>query len=132
MECRAGKLRPQQGEAIMKNPFVIAAVSAIITAGLIKAAPALAEPASRQVQTNVSVVQTADLDLASPDGQRSLELRVARAAREVCGTASDVDLVGQNKARQCLHDTIAKTAGERDALLASARSGSAIAVAASH
>ena len=128
MEGRAGKLRPQKGEAIMKNPFVIAAVSAIITAGLIKAAPALAEPA----QANVSVVQTADLDLASPDGQRALELRVARAAREVCGTASDVDLVGQNKVRQCFHDTIAQTAGEREALLASARSGSAITVAASH
>jgi UrcA family protein len=131
MEGRAGKLRSQKGEAIMKNPFVIAAVSAIITAGLIKAAPALAEPVA-PVQTNVSIVQTADLDLASPDGQRALDLRVARAAREVCGSASDVDLVGQNKVRQCFHDTIAKAAGERDALLASARSGSAITVAASH
>ena len=85
----------------MKNPYVIALASALITAGAIRAAPALAEPASSDVQTYVSYVKTADLDLASESGQRTLDRRLAQAAREVCGTASDVDLVGQNKAREC-------------------------------
>ena len=114
----------------MKNTLKIILASALITAVGIKAAPALAE--APEAQTFVSVVQTADLDLGSADGKRALEQRVARAAREVCGTASDVDLVGQNKVRQCRHDTIARAAGERDALLAAPSRGGAITLAASH
>ncbi|HEY1143839.1 MAG TPA: UrcA family protein [Sphingomicrobium sp.] len=114
----------------MKNPFVIAAVSAIITAGLIKAAPALAEPVA-PTQTRVSVVQTADLDLNSASGQHSLQIRLAQAAREVCGTASDADLAGQNKVLACRHDAIARAAGKRDALLTAAKDGAPIAITAS-
>ena len=114
----------------MKNPYVIALASALITAGAIRAAPALAEPASGEVQTYVSYVKTADLDLASQSGQRTLDRRVAQAAREVCGTPSDVDLVGQNNARDCRADAIAKATGEREALLAAKR-GAAVAITAS-
>lgn len=114
----------------MTNTFKIILASALITAGGIKAAPALAQPAP--VTTNVSVVQTADLDLASQDGQRSLQQRLNRAAREVCGTASDADLVGQNKVRDCRHDVLARASGERDALLAAAKSGPTITLAASN
>ena len=115
----------------MKNPFVIAFASALITAGALRAAPALAEPASSEVQTYVSYVKTADLDLSSQGGQRTLDRRVAQAAREVCGTPSDVDLVGQNKARECREDAIAKASSERDAMLAAAKRGAAVAVIAS-
>lgn len=105
----------------MKNPFVLAIASAIITAGLIKAVPALAEtPASEQ--TYVSHVQTADLNLASESGQRALDRRVAQAAREVCGVPSDSDLVGQNKARECREDAIARATAERDQRIAAASS----------
>ena len=76
----------------MKNPFAIALVSALITAGALKAAPAFAEtPAAPQ--TFVSYVQTADLDLSSEGGQRTLDHRLAQAAREVCGKA----LIGSGK-----------------------------------
>ena len=64
----------------MKNPYAIALASALITAGAIRAAPALAEPASGEFQTYVSYVKTADLDLSSDGGQRTLDRRVAQAA----------------------------------------------------
>ena len=113
----------------MKNPYVIAIASALITAAGIKAAPALAEAPSANVETRVSYVRTADLDLSSKAGQRTLDLRIAQAAREVCGKPSDSDLVGQNKARECRQDVIARASGERDALLAAAGRGATIAVA---
>ena len=93
------------------NPYVIALASALITAGSSGQRRLFAEPASGEVQTYVSYVETADLDLASQSGQRTLDRRVAQAAREVCGVPSDVDLVGQNKARECRADAIAKATG---------------------
>ncbi|WP_165799476.1 UrcA family protein [Sphingomonas oleivorans] len=38
--------------------------------------------------TRTKIVHTDDLNLASPVAQRRLELRIARAAREVCGYSS--------------------------------------------
>lgn len=111
----------------MKNPFVLAITSAILTAGLIKAAPALAEtPAAQQ-----TYVKTADLNLASEGGQRTLDRRLAQAAREVCGVPSDSDLVGQNKARECRDEAVKRAGGEREALLAAAQRGAVLAVTAS-
>ena len=74
-------------------------------------------------------MSTADLDLSSQAGQRTLDLRIARAARDVCGKPSDADLVGQNKARECRQDVVARTSAERDALLAAAGRGATIAIA---
>jgi UrcA family protein len=129
MVGRAGKTGPEIGEATMKNPYVIALVSGLITAAGIKAAPALAETPSANVETRVSYVQTADLDLSNQAGQRTLDLRIAQAAREVCGKASDSDLVGQNKARECRRDVISRATSDRDALLAAADHGATIAIA---
>ena len=114
----------------MKNPYAIALVSALITAGAIKAAPALAEtPAAPQ--TYVSYVQTGDLDLSKASDQRTLDHRLAQAAREVCGDPSDVDLVGQNKARECRKDAIEKAGVKREALFAAAKREAVIAITAS-
>ncbi|MEO7655453.1 MAG: UrcA family protein [Sphingomicrobium sp.] len=81
----------------MKQTLKIIAASALATAVVWKAAPALAEEAPQIIR----VVRTADLDLASKSGIRLLENRLVIAAHEVCGTASDVDLVGKNKVRAC-------------------------------
>lgn len=113
----------------MKNTLKIILASALMTAGALRAAPALAETQPGSFETRISYVQTADLDLSSKDGQRTLDLRISQAAREVCGTPSDADLVGKNKARDCRHDVIARAAGERDALLAAAGRGATIAIA---
>jgi UrcA family protein len=102
--------------------------SALITAAAIKAAPALAEPSNPAV--NVSIVHTADLDLATEPGRRQLEHRLASAARQVCGVASDADLAGKNEVRRCRDDVLARARASRDALLASNARDATIKVAA--
>lgn len=89
------------------------------------ATPALAE--SPVIAT--STVQTADLDLSSAKGQRALDRRLELAVKEVCGTASDVDVAGKNDVRRCRVETLAGLSGERDQRIAQA-SGEPIKVAA--
>lgn len=88
------------------------------------AAPAFAEPL-----TVTSIVKTADLDLSSARGQHELDRRIVRAANEVCGEASNVDLDGKNAVRQCRADTIAAATSKREVLLASAAAGLPIVIA---
>ena len=76
-----------------------------------------------------SSVRTVDLDLSTSAGQRELNARIAMAAREVCGSASDVDLEGKNAIRACREETIAQAAAQREQLLALARTGAPILVA---
>lgn len=99
--------------------------SAAITTALIKAAPALAEPARADV--SVSIVRTADLDLSTQAGRSVLDHRLVNAARDVCGVASDADLAGKNKVRAC-RDTVLSDARAKGEQLASR--GAAITVAA--
>lgn len=98
-----------------------------IIASAVTVTPTVAE--AFEPVTVTSIVRTADLDLSSPAGQRELELRIAHAAREVCGEASDVDLEGTNAVRHCREDTVAKAAAQREQLLAAARVGTPILVA---
>ena len=100
--------------------------SALITTAAIKAAPALAEPVAAQ-DVNVSIVRTADLDLSTQAGRKALDHRLVHAAREVCGTASDVDLAGQNKVRACRKNVLTDARAKGDQL---ASRGAAITIAA--
>ena len=109
----------------MKNAFLIALASGLATAAALAAFPALA-----QQPTNVSLVRTADLDLASARDRAKLELRLARAAREVCGTASDADVAGGNDVRRCIDETLTQAKVQRDQLVAAANRGAIIAVTA--
>lgn len=81
----------------MKQTLKIIAAAALATTIVWKAAPALAAEAPQ----NVAIVSTADLDLASKAGARTLEQRLVIAAHQVCGAASDADLVGKNQVRAC-------------------------------
>ena len=85
------------------------------------------EPAAPAPAT--AIVRIADLDLASEIGQRALDRRLSVAIAQVCGTASDVDLAGQNEVRRCRVATRQHIAGDRDQALTSATVG-AIKVAA--
>lgn len=100
--------------------------SALITTAAIKAVPALAAPVAGQ-DVNVSIVRTADLDLSTERGRNALDHRLLKAAREVCGTASDVDLAGQNKVRACRQNVLADARAKGDQL---ASRGTAITIAA--
>jgi UrcA family protein len=99
--------------------------SALLTTAAIKAAPALAEPAAGP-EVNVSIVQSADLDLSTDAGRKSLDRRLVHAASDVCGTASDSDLVGKNRVVACRRSVLADARGKSEQL---ARQGNPIAVA---
>lgn len=109
----------------MNSPLRIALGAFLITAAALKAAPALAEPAQA---TNVSVVGTADLNLATAAGRRALDHRLVVAAAEVCGVASAADLEGQRHVRQCRANTLAQ-ARSRGAELAGRGARSTVLVA---
>lgn len=89
----------------MKQTLLIILGSALATGALIKSVPALAEPIPA---AQVSVVRTADLNLSTEAGRSRLDHRLVIAARDVCGSPSTADLVGQNSARQCRADVLAK------------------------
>lgn len=110
----------------MKQTLKIIAASALATAIVIKAVPALAEPAQPH---NFTIVHTADLDLSSKVGRATLDHRLVIAAHDVCGSASAVDLAGKNQVRSCRTDVLAK-ARATGAEIASRGSGSILVAAA--
>ena len=110
----------------MKDTIRIIAASAFVTALLIKAVPAIAEP----VAQNVTIVRTADLNLTSAADQRELDRRISLAAIEVCGTASDVDLAGKNDARQCRQAVVAEARAKSAAMVADRAGDRSILIAA--
>ena len=110
-------------EAIIKKGILIAIGSALATAAVIKAVPALAEPAQ-----SVAIVHTADLDLSSDAGRAELDRRLVRAAYDVCGTASDADLAAEIAVRQCRTDVLAKARTQTQRL--ASKAGDAIEIAA--
>ena len=99
----------------MTKTLKIILTSFLITAGVIKGAPALAAPLPVQ---NVSIVHTGDLDLSSKAGRNALDRRLVIAAFEVCGTASDADLAGKNEVRACRTDVLAKARATSEQLAA--------------
>ncbi len=111
----------------MKRPILIALASGLITAAVIKAAPALAQEAP---ETRATIVHTADLNLGSKAGIRQLDRRLANAAREVCGEASVADIEGRNQVRHCIDETLARANAQRDGLLAARNPNAPILVAA--
>ncbi|HEU5286710.1 MAG TPA: UrcA family protein [Sphingomicrobium sp.] len=103
----------------MTRALYIALASALITTAAIKAAPALAQAPGGE--TSISLVRTADLDLGSEAGRRQLDQRLAHAAREVCGTASDFDVEGKNAVRKCRGETLAKARARLESVVAERR-----------
>jgi UrcA family protein len=97
----------------MKQTLKIIFASALATAALIKAMPALAETPTPPA---VTVVKTADLDLSTKSGRQQLDHRLVIAARDVCGVASDADLVGKNDVRECRNNVLADARAKSIAL----------------
>ncbi|MFL6732957.1 MAG: UrcA family protein [Sphingomicrobium sp.] len=89
----------------MFKTFRIALTAFLVTVGLIKGAPTIAQPIQPQ---NVSIVHTRDLDLSSEAGRAALDHRLVIAAFEVCGRVADVDLSGRNAVRACRADVLAR------------------------
>jgi UrcA family protein len=89
----------------MTSILKIAATAFLITSGVAGGAPALAQDVT---QPNVSIVQTSDLNLSTNAGRAALDHRLLVAATDVCGIASDADLVGKSKVRACLSEVLTK------------------------
>ena len=103
----------------------------IITLAACVAAPFFAPALAQRFEAErVQIVRVADLDLSSKAGVRTLDRRIDRAVREVCGTASDADLEGQNWVRNCRTATRERLALERERALASAAKPAQVALAA--
>ena len=109
----------------MKQTLKIITISALATAAVIKAVPALSEPVPSQ---NISIIHTQDLDLSTASGRAELDHRLVNAAYEVCGTASNADLAGNNSVRACRVEVLARAradsgqlASRRSAILVAAR-----------
>lgn len=101
---------------------------ALLVSALV-ATPALAELPS-PIESRL-IVHTADLDLTSVTGQRSLDRRLVEAVNEACGSASDSDLAGSNDVRRCREVTHAGIAVERNRLVKLASRAPVVAVTAS-
>lgn len=92
------------------------------------ATPVLAESPA-PVQARI-VVPTADLDLGSISGQRTLDRRLAKAVVEACGSAADFDLAGSNDVRRCRDETRTSINANRDQLVELAGRSAPIAIVA--
>ena len=104
------------------------ATSLILMLSAFAAAPALAQTAPSA--ENRIVVRTADLDLGSAAGQRTLDRRIAIAVVEACGETSPADPAGRNEILHCRDETIAAVAANRDRLVELASKGKDIILAA--
>jgi UrcA family protein len=104
------------------------AASLILMLSAFAAAPALAQ--STPSAENRIVVRTADLDLGSASGQRTLDHRIAIAVVEACGETSPADPAGKNEILRCRDETSAQVAANRDRLVELASKGKDIVLAA--
>lgn len=84
------------------------------------ATPALATP-----ETQSKIVRFADLDLATPAGERALRGRIWRATALVCGDADLRDLRATSAVNACRTIAMANAAPQVQVAIANARSGKA-------
>ena len=107
----------------MKQALKIILVSALATAALVKGVPAVAEAGA---PVAVSVVRTADLDLASEKGRHALDQRLVVAAHAVCDGASATDLRALNAQRDCRRSVVAEARQKAQAIAAAKGDGAVI------
>lgn len=86
------------------------------------AASCLAVPASAQDVGSSVVVAHDDLDLAKSSDVSRLDLRIAHAANEACGSVSSIDLEGMVRKPRCERDAVVAVRPMRDRLIAQAES----------
>jgi len=95
----------------MKHLTRIAALGALLSTSLASTVPAVAGDAATDVATQV--VRYGDLNLADPDGAKTLYSRLKKAARHVCFDTSGADaglpgLIAQSRCVDAALDTAVK------------------------
>ncbi|MFN7177470.1 MAG: UrcA family protein [Thermaurantiacus sp.] len=76
--------------------------------------------ASDAAPARTVAVQTADLNLSTPAGQRTLDRRIRSAVKEVCGDPSSLVRGGRQTAMECRAETLAAVAQQRGRMVAAA------------
>jgi UrcA family protein len=92
----------------LKSLALIAAVAA--------AGPALADTASRSVKIT-------DLNLASVEGRATLDQRLVRAARQICGQGNSQDLSQIAASAKCYRASIASARADAEVRIAARTRG---------
>jgi UrcA family protein len=95
----------------------IRSIPLALAAAAISASPAAASFEGRQVNF-------ADLDLGSPAGIATLDARIERAVRQICGDPSPASLQSQREVRRCRSETLSIVQAQRSDALARAGSRS--------
>lgn len=72
--------------------------AAFVLASALAPSLATAATASDGTETSVAVVRTSDLNLASPEGQSTLNARITGAVNRVCGTATGAISIEERRA----------------------------------
>lgn len=104
----------------MKTPLLASATAFAATAALFVGSPALAKPA-----TDDFVVRYSDLNLASEAGQKALERRIDKAAKEYCGVdaAPTGTRISPAEQRSCYRELRRQARQQFAAVVAEARLG---------
>ena len=97
----------------------------IIATALLATAPAAASPGDPS--TRSVIVPTADLDLASADGQAGLAERIRKAAGDVCGAADQSSDHAQAVNRTCRNILVRDASRRAQVLIASKNAGRTLA-----
>ena len=87
----------------------------------------LSTPAMAQDVTPDIRVAYRDLNLASPDGVRVLDHRIALAVDRACPNEVHTDIRSALEIARCRHDKTVEAAGARDRVLAAAQSATRVA-----
>ncbi|NJR79312.1 UrcA family protein [Sphingomonas corticis] len=77
-------------------------------------------PVTAETVQATRTVAVHDLDLSRPGHRTRLDRRLTLAARDVCGEASALDLVGKRRVQRCRIDVLERARPARDRALARA------------
>jgi UrcA family protein len=113
---------PQQLSAVpIKEPGRNDLVNkiAILTAAAVALMPVAASAETFPKEAKSMRVSHADLNLASPEGQKALHRRIGSAVEQVCGDEYGPDLRANGRTRACRTETLAAAMGKAEALRSS-------------
>ncbi|WP_206244770.1 UrcA family protein [Novosphingobium terrae] len=105
-------------------------LAALLAAATMATAASAATTTSNPFAQDKAVLQLSDLDLATPQGQHRLAIRMDQAARAVCGEKmASVHLALEDQARACRAEVLADIRSKIEARSALADKPSAVRLA---
>ena len=123
MFCAPQFSAPRLSAPILSRALAAVTASAIMFSAAVQASPVKTfETTDGRTMRSVEV-KFVDLDLTTPAGAATLETRLKRASRQVCGTSVRAPLREQLDHNACLDQTLASGARAMVTLVARAEAG---------